>query len=256
MREGAMLVVDPDVTIRKKTKKKPTINIDLPSEVTITAGIVDITHDNAVLIRDKILSHPAYAYTRFVRKAFLSTKPGPKRPLTVEDIIHRLVIINQIDGINLDTNPGTGGFDALAASIFSERIEDKIAKGEPIDDATFKSIAIRRSVKPDGKSTGLFSAVTKYIARTAQFVYGIVDGYPIFDSVLGEHLSLYIQNVDFEAIRKSCDYGNYCSIINKYLSKTINVGVKKSDPNYITNLDFDRIVWFSYKTPNAAKKYL
>jgi len=239
-------------TSKKRSKALSfVLNPDLPPSVTKDSrGVVEITKSNAVAITSKILAHPAYKYTRFVRDAFLSTKPTPKRPLTLEDIIHRLVIINQIDGINVDNSFGVGCFDALANSIMSAGIEKLIAAGSPIPNSIFRPIAMRKSIS-GGEGPNLFSPITKYIARTAEFVYGLVDGYPIYDGVLGKNLPLYITGFDAEACRKNCDYDNYCKVINGYL-RALNGALPSGA--HISNVEFDKIVWFSYKDQNKPQR--
>ena len=251
--ERGLFVLGPGLVIGKKSKEAPTINPDLPMGVTITNGIIDITHENAVLIREKILHHPAYAYTRFVEKAFLSTKPKKPKKLTVEDAIHRLVIINQIDGINLDLSFGTGCFDAIAKSIIDTNLESIIAnpKHPEITNDVFRSIAIRHGSDCNpGDEVKLFSGITKYIARTAQYVYGFVDGFPIYDSVLGDTLELYIPGINIGRLLESCDYETYRRTINSFLSE-----INKTSKKHVSNIDFDQIVWFSYKKKNSPQRF-
>ena len=189
-----------------------------------------------------------------VKNAFINTKPSLPSQITLDTIIIRLIIIDQIDSTSLSKNFGTGGYQALARSIFNANLEDKIAHHQPISNPDFQSIAIRKSVS-GGKNGKFFSIVTKYIAKTASLCYGYDDGYPIYDGVLHNHLHLYINaltKTKMENIRQTCDYEKYCLEINNFLS---NLNNKLAPTNKITNLMFDHIVWFSYKKPNAPQKY-
>ena len=227
-------------------------NRDLPSTVTKDSrGAVEITKSNWDAINRKINSSQSYRYVSlFAPDEFLKTKPSTPADITLGQIITRLVIINQIDSVQLSKD--IGSIEMLARSILVAGIEDEISKGLPISNTKFKSIAKRASVTPGGKGKCYFSAVTKYISRSAQCVYGIKVGYPIFDGVLEKHLPLYIPNIQADSLKKRCDYEGYCSAINGYLA-TLNSSLPPSDR--IDNIMFDQIVWYSYKETSKSPKY-
>ncbi len=233
------------------------LNEDLPEGITFNEnGSVKITYQNGELIQNAILNHPAYSYTRTaVPFAFLKTKPLTPNQITIEEIITRLIIIDQIDGTNLSSGFGSGSYLAIAQSIIDSNLEQMIAENRPIDNATFRSIALRRSIIGDKTGT-FFSVISKYISRTAFYVYEIEYGYPIYDSVLGDYLYLYIDELsknNIKRIKKTCDYEAYCLAINNYLN---NLNSNLPENEKINNLVFDRIIWFSYKKANAKQKYI
>lgn len=233
------------------------LNEDLPEGITFNEDdSVKITYQNGELIQNAILNHPAYSYTRTaVPFAFLKTKPLTPNQITLDEIITRLIIIDQIDGTNLSSGFGSGSYLAIAKSIFDSNIEQMIAENRPIDNVTFRSIALRRSIIGDKIGT-FFSVISKYISRTAFYVYEIEYGYPIYDSVLGDYLYLYIDELsknNIKRIKKICDYEAYCLAINNYLN---NLNSNLPENEKINNLVFDKIIWFSYKKANAKQKYI
>ena len=238
----------------------PTLNTDLPSTVTKTpAGFVEITKSNADTISNTVSRHSAYEYAIKVAPfVFGCTVPSADYSLTLEMILARLVVIDRIDGTSIPQGLGTGGFQMLAESILNERtelglsLEDLIATRSPIPNDLFERISKRHSLTPGGNPKIIFSAISKYIARTAFYVYGYSNGYPIYDSVLRDHLKDYIPGINVESLISKCDYDGYCRAINSYLA---GINATLSPASQITNLEFDQIVWFSYKAPNAKPKY-
>lgn len=229
-----------------------TYNADLPASVTKDArGAVEITKTNWLRINPAIYSSPAYRYVSlFAPDEFMGTRPTTPADITLGQIITRLVIINQIDSVSLSKD--IGSFEMLARSIQAEGIEDEISKGAPISNEKFRRITRRASVIPGRNGKNYFSAITKYISRSAQFIYDIKKGYPIFDGVLQEHLSLYIPTMDAETLKNDCDYEGYCAAINNYL-ETLNATLNENDQ--IDNIMFDQIVWYSYKSTSKSPKY-
>ena len=234
------------------------INTDLPEDVTRDENsVVDITADNAIKVKNAVNNHLAYSYTvPTVRKVFETTRHASPDNLLEFEIILRLMIIDQIDGTNLQNGFGTGCFLLMARSIQEANLERLIANGNPIPNRVFESIAKRVSVTDSSKTSIFFSVVSKYIARTAQYVYGIEYGYPIYDEVLRNHLHLYIPSLTptrISSLKNNCDYETYCNEINDYIT---NLNDGKQSNELVTNLMFDQIVWFSYKAKNADQKYL
>ena len=230
-------------------------NQDLPSDVTKDAqGAVQITKSNWDKINRKIYSSQAYNYVGlFAPDEFAKTRPLTPNAITLGQIITRLVIVNQIDSIQLSKDIGSIGM--LARSILEEGIEDEISRGLPISNDKFRSIAVRQNLTPGKEPKRYFSAITKYISRSAQNVYGIKRGYPIFDGVLEEFLPLYIPNTSidyFKELKNTCDYEAYCVAINNYLA-TINAPLPNNQK--IDNIMFDQIVWYSYKATSKSPKY-
>ena len=232
-------------------------NSDLPSSITKTNGVVDITASNARIINETVGNHLAYSHTYGAfSKLFRETRPANPEQIDKDTIVLRLILIDEMDGTNLRTGFGTGSFSIIADSILENHIEELIAVGKPIPDRIFRAIALRQSTKDDNPKS-FFSVISKYIARTAQYAYGILNGYPIYDGVLSEHLYLYIPYLSKERIKviaKECFYQEYCQKINKYL-ELINRGIETTSRNYVTNIMFDQIVWFSYKDANAEQKW-
>ena len=240
-------------TSRRRARPSLSYNADLPSTVTKDArGAVEITLNNWSDINAAIYLSPAYEYVcLFARDALLNTKPVSPKDISLGQIITRLVIINQIDSVNLSKDIGI--FTILANSILEEGIEEEISKNLPISNEKFRRIAKRRSAIPGGRGKCYFSAITKYISRSAQFVYEYCDGYPIFDGVLEKHLPLYIPSMNPTSLKQNCDYEGYCKAINDYLTN-LNSTLPKADR--INNIMFDQIVWFSYKTTSKRPKYI
>ena len=214
-------------------------------------GVVLIKKSNVEKIRSTLSSHESYRYTSAVDFIFKATKPLAPESITLEQIIARLIIINQIDGTNLTTSFGADAFFRIASSIYDNGFEALIANKQAIPNDNFQNVAIRTSVHSDEKKLKLFSVVTKYIARTAHYIYNNDNDYPIYDSVLGSNLKYYLSK-DVSIIRKDCDYKAYCDSINGYLA-SINKELPANQK--ISNMDFDLIVWFSYKPANAPRKY-
>ena len=171
--------------------------------------------------------------------------------MSIKILFARLIIINQIDGTNLTTSFGADAFFRIAKSIYENDFEILIANKQSIPNENFQKVAIRTSINDPEKKLKLFSVVTKYIARTAHYVYENDNNYPIYDSVLGSHLNYYFP-IDISKTRKECDYVSYCTLINEYL-KSINENLPADQK--ISNMDFDLIVWFSYNPANAPRKY-
>ena len=243
-----------------KKKKDPNafvLNRNLPKDIELDAkGHVKITHQNWEKINQKIYNSDAYRYVgAFAPFLFEATKPSKPQNIELKQIISRLVIIDEIDSVNI--GKPTGLIECIAKDILETGLEELIANKKPISNDIFKKIARRQRINPKkkGKKTyDYFSAVTKYISRSAQFIYGNPSGYPIYDSVLEKHLHFYIPGIDHKQIGKlknACDYQGYCKLVNDYL-ESINKKNKKNQQ--INNVMFDQIVWYSYKTPNAPKK--
>ena len=175
---------------------------------------------------------------------------------TLANVIARLVCIDNIDGTQLSTSSVEYGYQAFAESIIEAGLEELIRNGRPISKALFQSIAVRESNNPAiNKKKRFFSAITKYISRTAYYCYNIENGYPIYDDVLCNHLYLYIPELtpDYVSeIKEACDYRTYCDKINDYL-RARNANPDNGEP--ITNLEFDQIIWFSYKHANADPRF-
>lgn len=243
---------------QKKAKVRTTLNYnpDLPKEIIKnTEGIIVDNKANAACIRKTVTTHEHYAYTGFIKDVFLCTVPPEGKQPSVNDIIARLVCIDTIDGTNLSKGSVRYGFKAFAESIFNANLEDLIRNNKPISNELFVPIAKRISIANENKSKKFFSAITKYIARTAYYCYDIENGYPIYDEVLRKHLHLYIKGFSpsaISALKKKCDYEHYCGKINSYLEER-NKSADKKDQ--LTNIEFDQIIWFSYKAQNAKPKY-
>lgn len=222
-------------------KKEIELNEDLPKEVTRKNKIVDITQNNAKIIHDFVANHPSYSYTVAIEDAYKNTKPANPNEINKNAVITRLIIINQIDGVSLNQNFGSGAFSMLAESIVNAKIEEKIANKEVIPNNLFKKIARWNTIDGE-KSLTFFSAISKYIARTAHYCYNNDDGYPIYDKVLKKHLHLYIDGLiesKVKAIVDECDYEKYCKVINDYLT---NINKRLPEDKKISNLMFDQIV--------------
>lgn len=249
---------------KKKRKQKSTqplalkYNEDLPENVLKDEnGVVIINRQNANLIKHEIENHVHYSYVSFVKKVFENTKPANNKQPSIDDVVTRLVVIDNIDGTNLSRNFGSGGYRALAKSIIDAKLENLIRNKQPITNKIFQKIALRKAIVQGEKPLKLFSVVSKYISRTAIYVYKNIDCYPIFDNVLKDNLFRYIPSMTPELVstyKETLDYESYRKGINDYLA-TLNQGLRQSDSKYINNSEFDQIVWFSYKAANAKPKF-
>lgn len=213
--------------------------------------LVAITVENANIILNQINNSSRHGYERAIPKLYEATSPD-KEGLTVSKVIQRLIIIDTIDSVNIGTY--TKAYEYISESIVNSNIESYIKEGKPIPNSVFRQIAFREGIN-SGESLKLFSAITKYIARTAHYIYHIDSGYPIYDSILGENLHYCIPNLTkgrIEEIKQNLDYESYCSIINNYLNSINEV---KEQENKVTNLMFDQIVWYTHKNTSAPQKY-
>ena len=219
-------------------------------------GYVKITKKNAIEIKKMVENHIHYSYVRFIKKVLKNTKPSSNRQPEVEDVITRLVVIDNIDGTNLSRNFGAGGYELVAKSIVEQKLEDYIRTKQVIPNKVFRAIAQRKLFNSEKDGVKLFSVISKYISRTSQYVYDNNVGYPIYDEVLRNYLHIYIPEMTPDLVKKykdDLDYESYVKGINNFLKKK-NENKKESDKEYITNSDFDQIVWFSYKEANAGQK--
>lgn len=252
-----VLLLEKDESLLDGCHEESFFNKDLPiEEIEFDENnVVKINRHNAEKIKEVVREHHRYKYTSFVNRAFTSTVHENPEDLTLDDVVLRLVCIDNIDGTNLSKSSVKETYAAFAQSILEAGLEQKIKDGMQIDDGTFKAIA-KRSAITGTKNKCFFSAITKYIARTAFYCYGISDGYPIYDDVLRNHLYLYISDFTpsvISSLKNNCKYKEYCEKINGFLTQLNSRLPEESEP--ITNLEFDQIVWFSYKTANAEPKY-
>ncbi len=214
--------------------------------------LVAITANNANIILDQINKSSRHGYVRAIPKLYEVTTPD-KEGLTIDKVIQRLIIIDTIDSVNIGTY--TKAYEYIAESIVNSNLENYIKEGKSIPNNIFKQIAYREGINVEITPLKLFSAITKYIARTAHYIYHIDSGYPIYDSVLGKYLHHYIPDLTktrIAEIKNNLDYESYCSLINNYLN---NINRGKEEQNKITNLMFDQIIWYTHKTTSAPQKY-
>ena len=203
--------------------------------------IPEFTLDNVTAVHNYVVGNSSYAVDNsddFVAKYFRDHKGD----VSLSSVITKIILIDTTDSTNLKRLLGGNYYIDLAQRIISSNIEEKIAKGEDVNEE-FEYIA-KAPVSKDKSKSGymnLFVFVSKYVTRVNQYSYGRND-YSILDSVVREYLPLYsgVPSKEIIHLKDNYKYDEYCDIFSGMLER-LGSGA--------TRVMIDHFVWFSHKQP-------